>query len=73
MKNTKLQQANENIETLINLLVNEKKSNLGSYCPYTDPNLRDVECERHEYNCDECKIHWKEDFRKYLLEKYIVN
>ena len=66
----KRDKANENIEILIDELITEKMSNLGTSCPYWRNDVRP--CENYDNDCSWCKSQWGEDKRERLLDEYIV-
>lgn len=69
----KRDKANENIEILIDELVSERVSNLGSDCPYYSAEIKPCKCKKYDNDCNWCKEQWGEDIRERLLKQYIVN
>ena len=67
----KRDKANEHIEILIDELVSEKISNLGTTCPYFIESVRP--CELYNSDCSLCKEQWGEDIRERLTKQYVVN
>lgn len=63
-------QVNDNIAILIDELVSQKVSNLGSNCPYWQLNQRP--CDEHDRICEWCKEEWGEKVREQLTEKYTI-
>ena len=66
----KCDKANDNIVTLIDELIDMKKSELGrGNCPYCGNNRP---CEENGNDCGDCKENYFWKMREELLEEYIV-
>ena len=69
----KREKANANIVTLIDELIDTKKSALGSgKCPYYTMDVRPCEEHNSRYDCYECVEEYFENMRSRLLKQYIV-
>lgn len=67
----KRDKANEHIAILIDELVSERVSSLGTNCPHWRNSVRP--CGQYNNDCAWCKEQWEEDMRERLTNKYIVN
>lgn len=66
----KRDEANENIASLIDELVDTKFSSLGCNCPYSNEKAKP--CDNYGRDCSWCKEDWKAKETERLLIKYIV-